>query len=247
MKIRYNTLDILRAIAIITMIIYHTLWDLVNVFGADLPWFYSETAVLMQLSIRWSFVLISGFCWSLGSRQIKRGITVLLGAVIIFATTKFFTPDSIIIHGVLTLLGSAMIITKLLYKPLSKIPAVLGLVLCLLLFLLTYDIDLGFIKIGNFLVFEVPDFLYRNCITAFFGFPPSNFFSSDYVPLFPWVFAFLLGFFLFKIFEQRNWLKYLSVIKCHPLEWVGRQSLLIYLVHQPIIYGILCLIFKNYG
>lgn len=243
MKERYTTVDILRAVAIIAMIIYHTLWDLVNVFGVEIDWFYSSWGQIFQMSIRWSFILISGFCWSLSRKNIKRGLIVLGGALVITVTTALFTPDSIITYGVLCLIGVAMIITKPLEKFFYKTPSCIGILVCILLFFVTYDIELGRFGAGRVVILEMPDFLYQNYFTAFFGFPPRNFFSSDYVPLLPWIFAYWIGFFIFKIFKEKKWLKYLTVIKCPPIEWIGRRSLLIYLIHQPIIYGFLYLIF----
>lgn len=243
MKERYTTVDILRAIAIFAMIIYHTLWDLVNVFGVEIDWFYSSWGQIFQMSIRWSFILISGFCWSLGRQNIKRGLMVLGGALIIMVTTALFTPESIITYGVLCLIGIGMIITNPFSRLFSKIPAWIGFLGCLLLFFVTYDVELGRLGAGDFVILELPDFLYQNGFTALFGFPPSDFYSSDYVPLLPWLFSYFMGFFIFKFFEQRDWLKYLKRLKCRPLEWVGRRSLIIYLVHQPIIYGVLYLIF----
>lgn len=242
-KLRYRLLDILRAFAIIAMIAYHTLWDLVNIFNISIPWFYSETAHIIQQCIRWSFILISGFCWSLGRKNLKRGLIVLGGAVIIYFTTLIFSPDSIIIHGVLTLIGIAMLVTIPLKKLFSKIPPIIGFFACLFLFLITYDVDLGLLGIKGMFTVELPMWLYRNNFTALFGFSPITFYSSDYVPLLPWLFSYWMGFFLFKFFEKKDWLKILSRPKIPPLEWLGRHSLIIYMVHQPIIYGLLYLIF----
>lgn len=242
-KQRYTLLDILRALAIIAMVAYHTLWDLVYIFDCNIPWFHSNTAHIMQLCIRWSFILISGFCFSFSKRKIRRGLIVLGGAVVIYIATAVFMSDNAIIHGVLTLIGLSMLITAVLEKPFSKIPPVLGALVCFLLFLITYDVELHILGFGDFRILRLPDFLYANNITAIFGFVPAAFYSPDYVPLFPWVFLYFIGYFLCRIFEKRQWLKYLTKIKCPPLEWLGRHSLIIYMAHQPIVYGILYLIF----
>lgn len=242
LKQRYNTLDILRALAIIAMVIYHTLWDLVYVFSVDIPWFYSKSAGVFQLSIRWSFILISGFCWQLGSRKIRRALIVLSGAVIIYASTALFMSDGIM-HGILTLIGLSALISVPLQKLFLKFPPFLGLFICFLLFFITYDVELGRLGAGSLVICRLPDFLYANNITAVFGFCPRDFFSSDYVPLFPWMFLYWSGIFIFSIFKKYDLLKFLSSLKCPPLEWLGRHSLIIYLAHQPIIYGVLYLIF----
>ena len=58
--------------------------------------------------------------------------------------------------------------------------------------------------------------------------------SSDYFPLLPWFFLFLTGYFLYNLRRRE------------PLDWrlpvvtnMGRHSLLVYLAHQPVVYGVL--------
>ena len=71
---RYQTLDTLRGVTIVSMILYHACWDLVWIFGADWPWYRSDGAYLWQQSICWTFILLSGYCWSLGRHRLRRGL-----------------------------------------------------------------------------------------------------------------------------------------------------------------------------
>ena len=66
MKQRYFWFDNMRAIAMISMILYHGVWDLVYLYGVDFPWYEGKMAFLWQQSICWTFILLSGFCFSLG-------------------------------------------------------------------------------------------------------------------------------------------------------------------------------------
>ena len=50
-KVRYTVLDILRGLAIISMTVYHALWDIVYMFGADIPWFRTDAGFIFQQSI----------------------------------------------------------------------------------------------------------------------------------------------------------------------------------------------------
>ena len=50
------------------------------------------------------------------------------------------------------------------------------------------------------------------------------------------------GYFLYEIFRRHNLLRHLRSPRIAPLEWVGRHSLLLYMLHQPVIYGILWLL-----
>ena len=78
MKTRSARLDAIRGWALVSMIAYHASWDLVYLFGLDWPWYHSFGAHVWQQSICWTFLLLSGFCWSLGRRQLRRGLTVFL-------------------------------------------------------------------------------------------------------------------------------------------------------------------------
>ena len=64
MKTRSARLDAIRGWALVSMIAYHASWDLVYLFGLDWPWYHSFGAHVWQQSICWTFLLLSGFCWS---------------------------------------------------------------------------------------------------------------------------------------------------------------------------------------
>jgi uncharacterized membrane protein len=162
---------------------------------------------------------------------------VLAGGAVVSLVTLFVMPDAAIRFGVLTFLGSAMLLTGMLKPLLRYIPAALGLAGNLLLFGLTYRIEYGWLGRGT-LTFRVPSVLYANYITAYLGFPQREFYSTDYYPLLPWIFLFWVGYFLYQaIGEKAKKSLYASV--CEPLGWVGRHTLPLYLLHQPVIYGIL--------
>lgn len=243
-KMRYNTLDLLRGVAVISMIAYHLLWDLVNIFDVNIPWFGSGSARIIQQSIRWAFILISGFSWHLGKKKLRRALIVLGASAVITLVTYVFMRDALILFGVLSLIGSAMLITIPLHKVYSKISPYLGIVVSSVLFALCYNVPRGYVGIGKNVFFELPDFLYGHTVTAYFGFAPEGFFSTDYVPLFPWIFLFWVGYFLFAVFEKHNLLRFLSKVSFKPLDYVGRHSLIIYMVHQPVVYGVLYIIFS---
>ena len=243
-KIRYTVPDIIRGASVIAMIVYHTMWDLVYLFGVSVPWFKTDMGFLFQQSICWSFVLISGFCWHLGKKKIRRGIIVIACSLVLTAVTAIVMPEQIILHGVLSLIGTAMLVTIPLDKIFKKLHPLWGIVISFLLFLLTYDVNNGFVGITGQKLFELPENLYINTVTAFFGFPHDAFYSSDYVPILPWIFVFFIGYFIYTLLEKKNKLNLLSGFTCKPIEFIGRHSLEIYMAHQPIIFGLLFLIFK---
>lgn len=241
---RYTVIDILRGIAIINMIAYHTLWDLKHIFDVRMPWLFSDSVNVWQVAIRWVFIFLSGFCFFMCKNKLKRGVVILICSLIISVGTHIFTPVSTIKFGVLSLIGTAIIISIPLEKLMLKTPALLGLIACLALFTVTKTADFGYLNIFGFAHINIPDSFYLNDLTAFFGFSPSSFYSSDYVPLLPWLFSFWMGSFSYLIFKKYNLLDYLSVVSFKPLEFLSRHSLIIYMVHQPIIYGVLFVLFK---
>ena len=121
---RCALLDELRGLDLISMMLYHGMWDLVYLFGVSAPWYGSWQGELWQQSICWVFILLSGFCLPLGHHPVKRGAMVFGCGALVTAVTLIFMPADVVWFGVLTLLGSAMIITGLLEKWLEKVPPV---------------------------------------------------------------------------------------------------------------------------
>ena len=120
---RYQVLDTIRGCALVSMILYHAAWDLVNMFGVDWPWYRSFAAHVWQQSICWTFILLSGFCFSLGSKPLRRGLEVFCGGLLVTAVTLLVMPASRVVFGVLTLLGSCMLLMVPLERFLNRLPA----------------------------------------------------------------------------------------------------------------------------
>ena len=59
---RYALLDELRGLDLISMMLYHGMWDAVYLFGVVVPWYSAGQGRLWQQSICWVFILLSGFC-----------------------------------------------------------------------------------------------------------------------------------------------------------------------------------------
>ncbi len=243
-KNRYTVPDIIRGISVIAMVVYHTMWDLVYLFDVSIPWFKTEVGFVFQQSICWSFILISGFCFQLGSKKLKRGLIVFGCSLVLTAVTAVVMPEEIIVHGVLSLIGASMLLTIPLESVLKKIHPLVGIVVNFIVFMLTYNVPNGVIRAGDYELLHLPDLLYANTATAFFGFPHNEFRSTDYFPLFPWLFLFLTGYFIYSLLKKTDKMNVLSAFSCKPLEFIGRHSLEIYMAHQPIIFGVLFLIFS---
>lgn len=247
---RYEKIDGLRGLTLISMIAYHTCWDLVYLFGVNMPWYRGQAGFLWQQSICWSFFLISGFCVGLGTHPIRRGLVVSLAGLAVTVATLLFMPDDRIVFGTLTFLGCAMVLVGLVRRWLEKVSCVAGMVLAFLLFLIWYPVNRGYLQVLSCSVgsghlqfalhsFDLPEDWYHGLPMTFLGFMEKGFFSTDYFSLLPWVFLFLAGFFGYRVMERYRELSVLRKGWIAPVEWMGRHSLGIYLVHQPVVFGVL--------
>ena len=192
---RYALLDELRGFDLLNMFVYHALWDLVFLYGLKAEWYTGWLGRLWQQSGCWIFILLSGFCLPFGRRPVQRGAFVFCAGVAVTAVTLLAMPQQPVWFGVLTLLGTAMMLTGVLQPFMRRVPPVLGFGVCMGLFALFYSAGEGWLGIGSWRIF-LPSQLYANYLTAYFGFAPKGFYSSDYFPLLPWVFLFWAGVFL---------------------------------------------------
>ena len=236
---RLDGLDTLRGVTILSMVAYHACWDLVYIFGKDWAWYRSDAAYLWQQSICWTFILLSGYCWSLGRHRLKRGLMAFGGGVLVSLVTLLFMPEAPVRFGVLTLLGSAALLTIPLEPLLRRLPARAGLAGSFSLFLLLRDVNGGWLGFEGARVLALPGSLYRNLLTAFLGFPAASFYSTDYFSLLPWLFLFWTGYFLWRLRPGDRG----SGLRLPGITAMGRHSLLIYLLHQPVIYGVLSVLY----
>ena len=232
---RYHILDEIRGLVLIHMILFHTIWDMVYIYHYNMEWFRSDLAYIWQQWICCTFIVLSGFCWNLGKRKVRRGIIVFGCGLLVTAVTIIFTPESRVVFGVLTLLGSCMLFLCPLDKVLQRVKPGCGVIFCGGLFLIFRNINKGYLGFGEWKPIKLPAEWYADFITTYWGFPSSDFYSTDYFPVFPWFFLFCMGYFLYACVKKRRMLECLETVRCRALEVLGEHSLKIYMVHQPII------------
>ncbi len=240
---RFARLDGIRGIALLNMIAYHTIWDFVYLYQMDWNWYKSEGAYVWQQGICWTFIFLSGFCWSLGSRTWKRGIIVFLGGAIITFATLIAMPQNRVLFGVLTLTGSCMLLMNGMDRWLCKLPPIVGMAVSGILFFLMRNVNEGYMGFEKWNLARIPGAFYHNLFTAYLGFPQKGFYSTDYFPILPWIFLFMAGYFTFRYLNGKKRMRFLEKSVLWPVEWLGKHSFEIYMVHQPVIYAILELIF----
>lgn len=241
---RLAGLDTIRGITLLSMMLYHTCWDLVFLFGKKIPGYSGLGGYVWQQSICWTFILLAGFCWSLGSHHLKRGLIVFGSGILITFVTLLVMPESRVIFGVLTLIGSCMLLLIPMEKLLLKLRTEIGLVGSFLLFLLFRNVNTGYLGFENWNILKLPDGFYENLFTTYLGFPQKGFFSADYFSLLPWFFLFLTGFYLYQLVQKNHMMEKLFSWRVPGFDVIGRHSLLIYLLHQPAVFGISWMLFQ---
>ena len=102
---------------------------------------------MWQSAIAWTFIVLSGWCYKLSKHKLKNGIKVFVAGAIVSLVTYIFMSENLVMYGVLTMLGSCMIILVPLEKYIDKCPAIVGILVNIALFISTYDVAEGYITI----------------------------------------------------------------------------------------------------
>ncbi len=226
-------IDFLRGLAIILMVGYHLLYDVGDFVGLSTFLGFSTDLstpawLVAQHFFAGLFVFLSGISSNLSRNNFRRSLKYLAVALIITLVTYLFDPPSTIYFGIIHCLGVSVIIYNLAFK--KARPA-----FCLLAGILIIGLTFLLPSVNKALSLE------SNWLLPL-GIHSLGFASYDYFPLIPWLGVFLTG------VAAGRWL-YTSKKSLLPrtppenfINWCGRHSLLIYLLHQPIIIGILYLL-----
>lgn len=233
---RILALDLARGIAIFAMAIFHFTWDL-EFFG------YVERGLTQTLewkmfarSIATSFLFLAGFSLVLGHGKFgqdggirlksffKRFAMVVAAAAIISIATYQAMPQAPIFFGILHSIATASLIGLFLLR----VPALILIIAAIAVFIAPF-----------YLRSEFFDATWLWWVGLNENIPKSN----DYVPILPWLAPFLLGMVIAKLAIGRDFFNTAKQwnntnIVVRTLAFLGRYSLVTYLLHQPILLGI---------
>ncbi|MDO8649044.1 MAG: heparan-alpha-glucosaminide N-acetyltransferase [Candidatus Peregrinibacteria bacterium] len=234
MPLRRLEIDLLRTLAIAMMVVYHLAFDLVTFHGWEIDvftggWrlFARATATLFLLLVGVSFVLSYQRADHPPPyrKYAKRALIILGAAYVVSLATFVVDPETYVRFGILHLIGTVTFVLPIL-APLRE----------------------GNILIGSAIIVLSP-LLKRTANTALLiplGITPPWFQSVDYFPLFPWAGVILMGVGIGYAVYVRMGLRH-SSWEGTPLLWSistpGRYALLLYLLHQPVLFSILAIIF----
>ena len=224
---RIELMDGARGLAVILMVIHHFLYDLCAFLGA--PWWLFTNPVfdLLHYIFAGLFIFLAGVSSRFSRSNLKRGVKVFLIAMVMTLVTTFM--DMPIRFGVLHLLGFCMVFYGLTHRLWDSIPTPVMPALCLIL-LVGSALAVKHIAIDTELLWM-------------FGWRYPGFYSSDYFPIFPWLFVFLTGTWAGYYIRERRLPKWFYTVKSPRIFTVpGVNALMIYVIHQPILYGLTLII-----
>ena len=233
---RFDTLDALRGVAIVWMSVFHFLFDL-NHFGYLQQNFYHDPFWTLQRSAIVSFFL---FCAGLGQavavqqgqsprRFWRRWLQVAVCALLVTAGSYWMYPKSFIYFGVLHGIAVMLVITRFTANWGRWLWLAGGLAIATkIIATYAHSIWAG----AEFL--NDPGFNWLGLISR----KPI---TEDYVPLLPWLgvmwWGMAAGQWLLR--HRADWLRWPLPSSGAPLAWLGRWSLSWYMLHQPVLIGLL--------
>ena len=238
-KQRVQLLDGLRATAVLAMIIYHFAWDLGFFNIVDPVLVNSGPWKLFAISIGCSFLFLSGCSFWLASSEginfrkfLWRLFILIVAALLVSLGTYQADPNTFVFFGILHLLAACTLFGLLIFK----------LPILILIFM-----SFAIISFKNYFVSDFFEPKYLAWTGLFSGATG----SVDFYGFLPWSAAYVLGLSTAKILHKSgfelSWstnFLFLKSSKRHFVQsfffWIGRNSLLVYLIHQPIL--ILCII-----
>lgn len=214
-------IDTLRAIAIVLMSTFHSIYDLNAFVGININylsgfWYWEgKTSALI-------FIFLAGISSGFSKNSAKRGLKVLAFAMAITVITFIFFREEYIRFGILHFLAVGMILFPLL-KRINNI----------LLFIIAAAIALAAIPLKNVLI--------NTSLLIPFGFMYNGFATLDYYPLIPYLAVFILGILAFKVYYYKKQSLFKFRYENEFISMISKNSLAIYLIHQPVFVGIIFL------
>ncbi len=228
--------DLLRTLALVLMVAYHAAYDLQTYYGWSVDVRAGAWAPLGRFAAV-TFLLLAGLSTALSlegaanprAKSLRRAGLILAAALGVTVATYLIDPGTYVRFGILHLIGVSVLFAVLLrFRPWTALLLLLAVTLLFPVLAPSLPAWAG-----------IP-----------FGMPPEGFVSVDYYPLLPWAGVVLLGFVSAPRLLPR--LRRGPTVADSPaaLRWLsapGRHTLVLYLVHQPVIVGILWLLLGRPG
>ncbi len=241
---RIHLMDELRGFAVFCMVFYHGFYTMAYLFGIPLGDVFFRFFTPAEPWFAGLFILISGISSALSRSNLLRGLKLLAVALGVTLVTALAVPQEIILFGILHFLSTCMIVFglfQLLEKKRGAAPRKFRfwpLLVCALLFLLTMKLKQHVLFIPFGPEIPIPQELYTWGVLTPLGFPGPGFSSSDYFPLLPWCFVFFAGTVVGRLAKAGKFPAFSYKSRIPFFSFLGRHALLIYVLHQPVIYAL---------
>ncbi len=229
MSERVRWLDGWRGLVCWLMVGYHLFFDCI-LFGwvpaAATQW---PAVFATQRFIALSFIFLSGVSSRFTRSNLRRGlVTAVAGVIVVLAS---YVADAPIRFGILQFLGCAMALYHFAGKYARRVPDKLAPWLWGGLYLVT--------RVISYTTFINVPWLY------WLGLRARGFVSFDWVPFFPNIFMFLLGaWFGGRILASPPDSRLRTAGAPKWLAWTGERTLAVYLIHQPVLYGLCWAVYR---
>lgn len=239
-KNRIFFIDEIRGFAILCMIFYHAFYAFSSFFGWEWASAFFDFFMPAQPFFAGVFIFICGISCTFSKSNLKRGL-ILLGIALGFTfVTSVIMPamgfiECEIYFGILHMLSVSIIIFAFFSHFLKKVPLAAGVAVCAVLYILTFRIQSGFIGIGD-LALTVPEVSHNWLMPL--GIYSDSFSSADYFPIFPDIFVFFAGAFFGLFFIKHGYPAWTKKSRIPFLAFIGRNTLPIYVIHMPLLYGV---------
>ena len=226
---RIEIIDALRGLSVMLMVIHHLLYNIWWFLEGPRWLFKNPVFDILHLIFAGLFIFLSGVSSRLSRDNIKRGAVVIVLAVVVSYVTIRIV-DMPIWFGILHLLGFLMLFYGITYKFWNIIPKKIAPFIYVMFIVLSAlarrDLQLS------------SDTAWVRDILWILGWRQEGYESRDYFTILPWVFVFLLGTWAGWYIIEKKLPSFLYRVKPPVFPAIGRKALLIYILHQPVLYAL---------
>lgn len=231
---RVGVFDLVRGFSVVSMVLFHLVYDLKFIVGADVAWFAPPLQDVWRCSISWVFLFVAGCMCPLSRSNLRRSLEYGAVALAIWLVTTVASVDTPISFGIIYCMAACTLVAWALGRagalPRGRVAALLLLVA----FLALQGLADGTVILGTV---RVPEGLYATPWLSWLGLPGPRFSSGDYYPLLPYLALYLAGAAMGSWWASRGYPEWARRARVAPLNFVGRHALAIYVAHQPAILG----------
>ena len=240
-RVRVGVFDVVRGIAVVSMVLFHLCYDLRFIAAVDLPWFAPPLQGAWSASISWTFLFVAGCMCPLSRSNLRRALQYGAAALLIWAVTTVVAVDTPISFGIIYCMAACTLVAWALGRIRALPSGPVAAAVMLVAFLALLDLREGFVGFGQMGI-ELPRELLESPWLAWLGIPGPGFASGDYYPLLPYLFMYLAGAAMGSWWAARGYPVWARSARLEPLTWIGRHALLVYVAHQPLLLALTMLL-----